>query len=62
MVRGGYVKVGVKAGGGDLAVTHLRKGDHAGEVALLLDEPWPFSLYALEHGDGQDLAMTSSAC
>jgi CRP-like cAMP-binding protein/Fe-S-cluster-containing hydrogenase component 2 len=49
MVRGGYVKVGVRAGSGDLAVTYLRKGDHAGEIALLLDEPWPFSLYALEH-------------
>jgi CRP-like cAMP-binding protein/Fe-S-cluster-containing hydrogenase component 2 len=49
LVRGGYVKVGVKVGGGDLAATYLRKGDYAGETALLLDEPWPFSLTALEH-------------
>jgi CRP-like cAMP-binding protein/Fe-S-cluster-containing hydrogenase component 2 len=49
LVRGGFVKVGVRSGAGDLAVTYLRKGDYAGEVALLLDEPWPFSLSALEH-------------
>ena len=49
MVRGGYVRVAVRAGGSPLAVTYLRKGDHAGETGLLLDEPWPFSLTALEH-------------
>ena len=49
LVRGGYVKVGVKVGGGDVAATYLRKGDWAGETALLLDEPWPFTLTALEH-------------
>ena len=49
MVRGGYVKVGVRAGASDLAVAYLRKGDHAGEISLLMDEPWPFSLHALEH-------------
>lgn len=49
MVRGGYVKVAVRSGGADLAVTYLRKGDYAGEIALLLEEPWPFSLQALEH-------------
>ena len=49
LVRGGYVKVGVKVGGGDVAATYLRKGDWAGETALLLEEPWPFSLTALEH-------------
>lgn len=49
LVRGGYVKVGVRSGSGALAVTYLRKGDFAGETALLLDEPWPFSLTALEH-------------
>jgi CRP-like cAMP-binding protein/Fe-S-cluster-containing hydrogenase component 2 len=48
LVRGGYVKVGVKMGGGNLAATYLRKGDWIGETALLLDEPWPFSLTALE--------------
>jgi CRP-like cAMP-binding protein/Fe-S-cluster-containing hydrogenase component 2 len=49
LVRGGYVKVGVKVGAGELAVTYLRKGDYVGESALLLDEPWPFALSALEH-------------
>ena len=49
LVRGGYVKVGVRVGNSDLAVTYLRKGDFAGEAALLLEEPWPFTLSALEH-------------
>jgi CRP-like cAMP-binding protein/Fe-S-cluster-containing hydrogenase component 2 len=49
LVRGGYVKVSVRAGNSDLAVTYLRKGDYAGEAALLLDETWPFTLQALEH-------------
>jgi CRP-like cAMP-binding protein/Fe-S-cluster-containing hydrogenase component 2 len=48
LVRGGYVKVAVGSGGPSLAVTYLRKGDFAGESALLLDEPWPFTLIALE--------------
>src|SRR5262249_30226712 len=45
LVRGGFVKVAVRAGEADAAVTYLGKGDYAGEIALLLDEPWPFSLY-----------------
>lgn len=49
LVRGGYVKVGVETGAATLAVTYLRKGDHAGELSLLMREPWPFSLFALEH-------------
>jgi CRP-like cAMP-binding protein/Fe-S-cluster-containing hydrogenase component 2 len=49
LVRGGFVKVAVKAGEADAAVTYLGKGDYAGEIGLLLDEPWPFSLFALEH-------------
>jgi Fe-S-cluster-containing hydrogenase component 2 len=49
VVVGGHVKVAVRAGAADLAVTYLRKGDFAGELCLLMDEPWPFSLYALEH-------------
>ena len=49
LVRGGYVKVGTRAGAENLAVTYLRKGDHAGELSLLMGEPWPFSLFALEH-------------
>jgi CRP-like cAMP-binding protein/Fe-S-cluster-containing hydrogenase component 2 len=49
LVIGGYVKVSVRAGASDLALTYLRKGDFAGESALLLDDPWPFTLQALEH-------------
>ena len=49
LVRGGYVKVAVRAGASNLAITYLRKGDYAGELSLLMDEPWPFSLFALEH-------------
>jgi CRP-like cAMP-binding protein/Pyruvate/2-oxoacid:ferredoxin oxidoreductase delta subunit len=49
LVRGGFVKVGVRAGSSELAVTYLRKGDYAGEAALLLDESWPFTLQALDH-------------
>jgi CRP-like cAMP-binding protein/Fe-S-cluster-containing hydrogenase component 2 len=51
MVVGGNVKVAVRAGAADLAVTYLRKGDYAGELCLLMDEPWPFSLSALERVD-----------
>lgn len=51
LVRGGYVKVSVAAGGSDLAVTYLRKGDYAGETALLLEETWPFTLQALDHAE-----------
>jgi len=49
LVRGGFVKVSVTAGTSDLAVTYLRKGDYAGETALLVDEHWPFTLQALDH-------------
>jgi CRP-like cAMP-binding protein/Fe-S-cluster-containing hydrogenase component 2 len=49
LVRGGYVKVGVRAGNANLAVTYLARGDHAGEASLLLEQPWPFTLQALEH-------------
>jgi CRP-like cAMP-binding protein/Pyruvate/2-oxoacid:ferredoxin oxidoreductase delta subunit len=49
LVRGGFVKVAVRTGAHDLSITYLRKGDYAGEIALLLDEPWPFSLEALEY-------------
>jgi CRP-like cAMP-binding protein/Fe-S-cluster-containing hydrogenase component 2 len=48
LVRGGYLKVGCRSGSKTLAITYLRKGDYAGEVALLIDQPWPFSLQALE--------------
>lgn len=49
LVVGGHVKVSVQTGAADLAVTYLRKGDYAGELCLLMDEKWPFSLSALEH-------------
>lgn len=50
LVRAGYVKVGMQVGGKELAVSYLRKGDFAGEASLLIDdEPWPYSLTALEH-------------
>ena len=49
LIRGGYVKLSARTGGQDVAVTYLRKGDHTGEVSLLLGEPWPYSLTALEH-------------
>jgi len=49
LVRGGYLKVSVSSSGAELAVTYLRKGDYAGEVSLLLEERWPFSLRALEY-------------
>jgi CRP-like cAMP-binding protein/Fe-S-cluster-containing dehydrogenase component len=49
LVRGGNVKVSISAGAASLAVTYLRKGEYAGEVSLLMNEPWPFSLQALEY-------------
>ena len=49
LVRGGFVKVAVHAGAGDAAVSYLRRGDCAGEIALLLDQPWPISLHAIDH-------------
>jgi CRP-like cAMP-binding protein/Fe-S-cluster-containing hydrogenase component 2 len=49
LVRGGYVKVGQRVGGSEVAVTYLRRGEVAGEFGLLLDEPWPYSLTALEN-------------
>jgi CRP-like cAMP-binding protein/Fe-S-cluster-containing dehydrogenase component len=59
LVRGGFVKVSVQVGRGDLVVTYLRKGDHAGEAALLGDETWRFTLQALDHVEmvklGKDL-------
>jgi CRP-like cAMP-binding protein/Fe-S-cluster-containing hydrogenase component 2 len=49
LVRGGYVKVGVEVGRSIVAASYLRKGDWVGETGVLLDEPWPFSLTAIEH-------------
>jgi Fe-S-cluster-containing hydrogenase component 2/CRP-like cAMP-binding protein len=49
LVRGGYVQVSARSGAADVTTTYLRVGDWAGEAALLLNEPWPFSLTAVEH-------------
>jgi CRP-like cAMP-binding protein/Fe-S-cluster-containing hydrogenase component 2 len=49
LVRGGFVKVAVRTGEANAAVTYLRKGDHAGEISLLLNEPWPCALYAIDN-------------
>ena len=49
LVRGGQVKVAARVGTRDLAVTYLRKGDYAGEIALLVDNVWPYTLEALEY-------------
>jgi Fe-S-cluster-containing hydrogenase component 2/CRP-like cAMP-binding protein len=49
LVRGGYVQVAVRSGAADVTMTYLRAGDWIGEAALLLNEPWPFSLTAVEH-------------
>ena len=49
LVRGGYLKVGLQLGASEVAVSYLRKGDVAGEAGLLLGEPWPFTLSALEN-------------
>jgi Fe-S-cluster-containing hydrogenase component 2/CRP-like cAMP-binding protein len=49
LVRGGYLKLSTHVGSSELAVTYLRKGDHFGAAALLLEEQWPFTLQALDH-------------
>ncbi len=49
LVRGGYIQVAVRRGPADVTLTYLRVGDSIGEAALLLNEPWPFSLTAVEH-------------
>ncbi len=49
LVRGGYVQVTGKSSGADVTMSYLRVGDWVGEAALLLNEPWPFSLTAVEH-------------
>jgi CRP-like cAMP-binding protein/Fe-S-cluster-containing dehydrogenase component len=51
LVRGGYVRVSRKWGSGEITVAYLSKGQYAGEVALLLDEPWPFTLTAFDNVD-----------
>ena len=51
IIRGGYVRVSRSWGAGEITVSYLTKGQYAGEVALLLDEPWPFTLTAFDHVD-----------
>lgn len=49
LVRGGYVGLGVSSGVANVTLSYLRVGDWVGEASLLLDEPWPYSLTAIEH-------------
>jgi Fe-S-cluster-containing hydrogenase component 2/CRP-like cAMP-binding protein len=49
LVRGGYVQVAARSGTADVTMTYLRVGDWIGEAALLLNEPWLYSLTAVEH-------------
>ena len=51
LVRGGYVKVGVQVGASVVAASYLREGDWMGEAAVLLNEPWPVSLTAIERAE-----------
>lgn len=48
LVRGGYIKMSAGSGTADVTLSYLRIGDSIGEAALLLNEPWPFSLTAIE--------------
>jgi Fe-S-cluster-containing hydrogenase component 2 len=48
LVRGGYIKVSARLGPADVTLSYLRIGDSIGEAALILNEPWPFSLTAIE--------------
>ena len=43
------MKVAVREEERELPVTYLRKGDYTGEIGLLLGQPWPVTLTALEH-------------
>jgi len=49
LVRGGFVKVSRKMGEGDMVLSYISKGEYCGEAALLLDEPWMFTLTAYDH-------------
>ncbi|HYB94697.1 MAG TPA: cyclic nucleotide-binding domain-containing protein [Vicinamibacterales bacterium] len=49
LVRGGYIKVSARLDDSDVTLTYLRIGDSIGEATLVLNEPWPFSLTAIEH-------------
>lgn len=48
LVRGGHIKVSSRLGDADVVLSYLRIGDSAGEAALLLNEPWPYSLTAID--------------
>lgn len=51
LIRGGYVRVSRRWGVGEITVSYLAKGQYAGEVALLLEESWPFTLTAFDNVD-----------
>jgi Fe-S-cluster-containing hydrogenase component 2/CRP-like cAMP-binding protein len=49
LVRGGYVQMAARMGDADVTLSYVRAGEWIGEPALILNEPWPFSLTAVEH-------------
>lgn len=49
LVRAGFVKVSQRAGEGELTISYISKGEYCGEIALLLEEPWMFTLTAYDH-------------
>jgi len=51
LVRSGFVKVSKKTGEVDLTISYVSKGEYCGEIALLFDEPWMFTLTAYDHAD-----------
>ena len=49
LVRGGYLQPTSRINDADVTLSYLRAGEWVGETALLLNEPWPFALSAVEH-------------
>jgi Fe-S-cluster-containing hydrogenase component 2/CRP-like cAMP-binding protein len=49
VVRGGYLQLAARMGDADVTLSYVRPGEWVGETALVLNEPWPFSLTAVEH-------------
>jgi CRP-like cAMP-binding protein/Fe-S-cluster-containing hydrogenase component 2 len=51
LVRSGFVKVSQRVGESDLTISYISKGEYCGEIALLFEEPWIFTLTAYDHVD-----------
>ncbi len=51
LVRSGFLKVSQKAGEGEVTLSYIAKGEYCGEIALLFEEPWIFTLTAYDHVD-----------